>query len=85
MPLVQLPKPKITLRGDGAQFFLSVRPCPGDLPTLEQFGDYITARTAGRQLGWEHGWSLVDEVPAPIRKAAEAAEERRLEAKRRHG
>jgi hypothetical protein len=85
MPAVQLPKPTITVGGDGAQFFVSVRPCPGDLPTLEQFSDYITARTAARQLRWEHGWALVDEVPAPIRKAAEAAEERRLQARRGHG
>ncbi len=75
--------PKVHLTGSGQRFTIAVRPCPDDVPSLLEFGDYIEARTRARALRWEHGWKISDEVDAATRRQAEAAEAERVEAKRR--
>ena len=83
MPAVQLPKPIVRLAGVVGNFTVTIRPLPDDeAPSLQQFDAYIAARTAARALRWRYGTDLVDEVDPCTRKAAEAAEAARLEAKR---
>ena len=77
--------PIIHLSRTGDRFFVAVRPCPDDQPSLQDFPCYISARTMARQLRFTNGWQLQDEVDAATRRRAEQAEERRLEAKRNGG
>jgi hypothetical protein len=85
MPDLAQPQPTIVLRACVDRFSVAIRPCPDDRPSPSDFPDYIAARTFARSVRWESGWPITDEVPAAVRKAAEEAEERRIEAKRRHG
>jgi len=56
---------------------------PPDGPGHDQcFAGYIEARTYARRLRFANGWKLVDRVNARTRKAAEEAEDRRVEARR---
>jgi hypothetical protein len=74
--------PKVHLTGKCDQFFVAVRPCPDDQPSMTSFPSYIGARTHARFLRFSRSWKLVDEVDAGTRKAAEEAEAARIEAKR---
>jgi hypothetical protein len=74
--------PKVHLTGKGTTFFVAVRPCPDDQPSMTSFPSYIDARTHARSLRFSRNWKLVDEVDASTRKAAEEAESARIEAKR---
>jgi len=74
--------PKVYLTNHGHRFFVRVRPCPDDHPSLAEFGSYIEARTRARHLRFSNSWPLVDEVDATTRRRAEEAENLRLEAKR---
>ena len=57
--------------------------CPTqDIGHDQVFATYIGARTHARRLRFAFGWKLVDRVDAKTRRAAEEAEERRVEARR---
>ena len=73
----------IHLTGRDHRYEVVVRPCLDDQPSLEQFGDYITARTHARALRRENRWKISDEVDAATKRKAEEAEAQRIEAKRR--
>lgn len=74
--------PVIHLERAGDRFTIRVRPCPDDMPSLQDFSGYIEARTQARHLRFAHGWRLCDDVDNRTRQRAIEAEEARVEAKR---
>jgi hypothetical protein len=73
---------KVHLTGKGDKFFVAVRPCPDDQPSMTNFTSYIEARTHARFLRFSRSWKLVDEVDAATIRKAEEVEAARIEAKR---
>jgi len=63
-------------------FCVTVVPPPAGPGHDQCFVTYIEARTYARRLRFANGWRLVDRVDARTRKAAEEAEDRRVEARR---
>jgi hypothetical protein len=83
--LARPPEPAVLLaeHEDGDGFCVSVVPPPAGVGHDRCFGSYLDARAYARLLRFGNGWEIVDRVDPKTRKAAEEAEQRRLEA--RHG
>jgi hypothetical protein len=79
------PQPSVVLaeiaEGDG--FCVEVIPPPAGPGHDRCFSSYLDARAYARLLRFGNGWEIVDRVDPKTRKAADEAEQRRLEGLRR--